>query len=271
MERVVSAIIAAGSKKFINETWDAGKKWLNRYGEDHSPRAQEAAMQNTIDFLKELAYKIEALENSQRVSSKYISEVQNHPEFAFFLRKAMITASLTDNNEKHKALAKLVTERLAAPADSLVSMVSKLACDAISFMSLKHMQTLAVITILNNIRPSTPLLIPDLSYTQYFFPWIRLRLDPFIDLDIRYIDVSHLESLACVKRNDLVQRELDEILSEGDLKFQIKEIDDLQFKKKLERLWKSINNVTPTTIGQMIGVITADSISLDNTSFQHWG
>lgn len=134
----LGAAIGGASGKFVEKAWDSGEKWIRSYFKDHKENAQKQATENSKDFLNELAQRVKQLEDQKTVSKEKIDQAQDHPDFSAFLQKALLTSAQTDSKDKHKLLARLVSERLTSEPESVFSLASKMACDALSFASIPN-------------------------------------------------------------------------------------------------------------------------------------
>ena len=148
----LGAAIGGGAGKFVEKAWDSGEKWIVSYFANHQEKAREKAEENSADFLKKLGKRVSELEKSRQVSEEALVTAQEHPDFSVVLQKAMLSAAQTDSEEKHELLSRLVAERIQASPESMLSMASKMACDAISFTTPNQLKILGLLTnILYNL------------------------------------------------------------------------------------------------------------------------
>ena len=270
----LGAAVGGGAGKFVEKAWDSGEKWIQSYFKDHKENAQKQATENSLDFLTELAHRIKQLEDEKKVSKENIDKAQDHPDFSAFLQKALLTSAQTDSKDKHKLLARLVSERLSSQPESVFSLASKMACDALSFTSTNQIMLLGLLTNLYVIRLHTfpPIgLTPD-KYQEWMDNWITQRLVPFKTLTIGKQDLNHLESLSCLKINQFIGRDLNQIYTVGDFKFDFNILKTVDLKENIQKFWNEskLQAVDLTTTGQIIGVLASDMISNTQTSFDGW-
>lgn len=85
-------------------------------------------------------------------------------------------------------------------------------------------------------------------------------------------DLNHLESLSCLKINQFVGRDLNQIYTVGDFKFDFNILKDTVLKEKIKELWDGsrLQTIDLTTTGQIIGVMASDMISNTKTNFDGW-
>ena len=224
--------------------------------------------------MNELAQIVKQLEDQKTVSKEKIDQAQDHPDFSAFLQKALLTSSQTDSKDKHKLLARLVSERLTSEPESVFSLASKMACDALSFASTSQTMLLGLVTNLYGIRPHPfpPVGLKPEQFQDWMDNWITQRLSPFKNLTIGKQDLNHLESLSCLKINQFVGRDLNQLYTVGDFKFDFNILKDTVLKEKIKQLWDSsrLQTIDLTTTGQIIGVMASDMISNTKTNFDGW-
>lgn len=248
---VLAGAAAGGAAgKFTEIAVGSGKFWIGKYFNNHQPKAQEKAQQNSLDFLVELSQRIQKLESEKTIPIERIEKAQEDPDFSATLQKAILVSAQTDNKDKHKLLAQILSERLCAESESLLTLVSKLAVDVISLITPNQLNILAFAMEMLYISPSTPI-----DSNQYTL-WLRERYKPFKDVTISKLDIVHLESLSCLKQNHFMERNLNETLS---MKNQNRGFDpsflDQKIGKKISELWdKKIESVDLTSVGQLLGI-----------------
>jgi len=263
----MGAAVGGAAGKFVEKAWDVGEKWIASYYENHREKVQEQARKNSADFLNELAPRVKQLEEHQQVSKETIESAQDHPDFSILLQKALLSAAQTDRKDKHQLLARLVAERLKASPESLLSLASKMACDAISYTNLSQLKILGLQAAIIHIKPTSPL--PKEQFTQ----WLVSMFAPFVDLEIKPLDLMHLEGLSCVKTEALIGRDINQFLAgKNNNQFDPAPFFETDVGKKLLTLWKekTLKSVSLTSIGQIIGVYVFDMVTNSTTAFADW-
>lgn len=277
---VISAAVGGVTGKLIERAWGLGEKWLSSYFKDHLPKARESAEQNTLQFLDDLAKRVHVLETKtaeKKGSLKSLEAVLENPDFSALLQKAILTSSRTDNLEKHRILSRIIAERLSSASEDLVTLTSSLACDAIGYLGIRHLHTLGVCITVHAIRPDPfpPPTIPGEVFDIWYTSWWQKRLAPMLDnASCTRLDLLHLMGASCIHYEPVVSRDLKRVLSppkESGLKWQV---DDFVTKDpvgiKLSELWEQgLKSVTPTSIGQLIGVYVADELT-GGTTKMNW-
>lgn len=267
----ISAAVGGVAGKVVEKAWDAGEKWLSSYFKDHHKQAQEKAKTNALDFLNDLAKRIHVVEESSKTDSakiKAIDQALEDPDFSAILRDAIISSSRTDNAEKHRILSRIVSERLVSKPEDLVSMTSSMACDAVSHLGNRHLYILAIVTVVYYLRPHPlPPPIPKEQLGPWYIAWLEKMFRPLVDkVECTNMDFLHLLSVACVKYDPILSRDIKRILRPGNIEEitedLIKEfIDKKEVGVKLNKLWsQGLQHIALTSIGQLIGVYVTDEL-----------
>ena len=198
---IIAGAAAGGAQKLVEKAWESGEKWLATRFKDHYPRAVEKAKDNSKDFLNKLAVKVAQLEEQQQVDRAMIDRALEEPGFGVILQEALIASSQTESQEKHELLAKLVAMKLDAPQESLRSVVAPLACEAVTHVTPNQLKIIGIQTVLTLINPSfnESRVQGEADFLNGCGSWLAARLAPFADVQIRRIDLMHLESLSCAK------------------------------------------------------------------------
>ena len=282
MDPLTAAAIAGAAGgaagKLIEKAWSSGQRWLGTYFRDHQPKAQEAAEKNALDFLSELANRVHAIEETVKNipnRKKQIEDALADPDFSVLLKDAMIASGRTASSEKHKLLARVVSERLLAGEESLVALAGNLACDAIPHLSPKHLRCLGVMPVVYGIRPVTfPPNIPPGTFHDWWTTWLSNSLSPLMPLgNMTHIDYAHLLSVSCITCEFLSSRDLKQILSPPNtLEFKWdadKFLTDTPIGKKLSELWKAgMEQAVPTSAGRLIGIYVSDLLTGTKTQIK---
>ena len=173
------AAIGGAAGKFTERAWDVGERWLKRFFLDHAPAANQAARANAARFILELGQCIRKLEDTQLISREAIDNALNNPQFSIILQRAVLGASQTEDAEKSRILAELVTARLTTRPESAFALAVRLACDAVAASNADQLRLLALATALHEIRPRTPL--PSRKYHTWLQNLLVPILTPYAD------------------------------------------------------------------------------------------
>ena len=271
---VISAAAGGLAGKFIEKAWDSGEKWIQSYFKDHKEKSQQNATENSIDFLNELAQRVKLLEENKQIKQEQIKQAQDHPDFSAMLQKALLTAAQTDSSDKHKLLARLVSERMKVQSESILALDSKMACDAISYATVNQLMLLGLLATIYIIRPNPfpPKRITLEQFQEWMDNWVTTHLAPFLTIDIKPLDIIHLGSLSCLTRLSFVGRDLNKIYSKDDFKFEFNKLKNQGLKIKINEWWKDggIQQVDLTSVGYIIGISVSDLLRNSTTSFDGW-
>lgn len=264
---LLGGVAGAAAGKFIERAWDSGEKWIITHFRDHQPKAKEEAIENAEDFLRNLGRRVEELEKQGIVSREFLETAQEHPEFSTILQKAMLSAAQTKNKDKHDLLSRVVAERLQTTPESLLSMASKMACDVISYVTPNQLLILGLLTTVYHLAPNSKL------RASMAVNWSATQLAPFVKMKIDHLDYVHLEALSCVSGNPLVSRDLAKVLKRnlGD-EFDFEAFKSTRVGQEIVQTWdrKELEKYTPTTVGQLLGVMVVDQKTGMKTDLQSW-
>lgn len=269
----IGAAVGGAAGKFVEKAWDSGEKWIQTFFKDHKEVAQQKATENTMDFLNELAQKVKQLEESKQISQEKINSAQDHPDFSALLQKALLTSAQTDNKDKHVILARLVSERLKTEPESILALGSKMACDAISYATVNQLMILGLAVNFYGVRPNPypPLGVNETNFQEWLDNWLITRLKPYQNITFRPIDITHLESLSCLKVNTFIGRGLNDMFKKDNLSYDFEKMKDVTLKTSMKKVWdEGLQKIDLTTVGQIIGVSVSDLLTNTTTTFDGW-
>lgn len=263
----LGAAVGGAAGKFVEKAWDSGEKWVTTYFKDHQPAAQQKAIENSGHFLADLSKRLEALEKSGAATKDKIASAQEQPDFSVLLQRALISSAQTSNSDKHELLSRLVAERVKSDAESVVSLASKMACDAIAYASPSHLKILGLAAVLVGIQPSRKL------KNDEFVSWLQRQVSPFAGVRATHLDFIHMESLSCLVFESFITRDLQQVLvSKGVEGFDYGQFAASAMGKSLVEVWETdkLKCIRLTSVGQLIGILVSDQLSSSNTDLSKW-
>jgi len=269
----IGAAIGGATSKFVEKAWDSGEKWLQIFFKNHGQNSQIKAKENATEFLNELAIKIKQLEDSEQLLKEKIESAQDHPNFSFMLQKALISSAQTDSKEKHLLLARLVSERLKAEPESIISLSSKIACDAITGLTVNQIMILGLATNLLGIRPTQyPEELDNAErYQEFIDKWMIRRNQYYKNITISDIDILHLESLACLRYNQFVNQNIEELYKYKEYSYNINDMKETLIRDTIKTAWeKGLNKINLTSVGYIIGISISDYLTNTSTNIVGW-
>ena len=153
----LGAAVGGSAGKFTEIAMGSGWQWISNHFNNHQPKSQEKAQKNGLDFLLELGARIKNLEDSHAITQEKIEKIQEDPDFSAALQKALISSAQTENKEKHKILAELLSQRLTVETESLLALTTKMALDVVSFLTPNQLNILALVVSIYNLSPTQPI------------------------------------------------------------------------------------------------------------------
>jgi hypothetical protein len=177
----------------------------------------------------------------------------------------MLTAAQTDDKQKHQLLARTLAERLNAKPEGLRAMATKMALDALGYMTPSQIRILGLTADLLYVGPTATLSGPQ------FKGWLENRFAPYGNLAFTHLDLLHLESLSCLKVTAFLSRDLNAILTEKSKNAFEPSMLDTQLGQHLKALWgQGLMGVDLTTVGQLVGIYVSDLLTGGSTTFTGW-
>lgn len=197
----------------------------------------------------------------------------NHPSSALLIKTAIVDSATTDSDEKHELLAELIAHRLTAEADDMIALAGAAACSVVNSLSSRQIKILAVLSTIKSIRPLQKSNIPDpLKAKDEINKWWIMNIVPLIaDTSFKsatQLDYEHLAAMGCI-RISIGSADLAKVISSGfidpDPNFNESEFKGQVWYDTLEQQWQGLGHSTPTSIGQLIGILHRDSKLKTNT------
>ena len=199
MELIIPAVVGA-SGALVTLLADRGVGWLVELVGSHSEVVQEQVQQNAQNFMIRLAGRVERLEAEIPVSDKHIFEdALGHPSSSLLMQKALLSAAVTDNDDRHEILSELIAQRLTSGAEDMVALAGGAACDIVSALSSRQIKLLGLTARLFEIRPTVIFeSIDQEQYDKLMVSWWNNIGDLVEETkDFNELDIRHLGALSC--------------------------------------------------------------------------
>jgi hypothetical protein len=282
---VIEAASAAGlatgvGTKITELAWSCGAKWVSEYYANHRAAVVAKAKENCDLFLNSLAHKVGALEQESEITKSLMTTAMGEPSFSVLLQKAVLTSSQTGDAQKHEILSDVICQRLKSSPDSMFTMASQMAVDAVAHCTLNQLFILGFSASLLHISSQRSDFASPEEYLRNCSEWFSHRLAPYETLEIGPLDYAHLQAVACasyVRLQAINTRDLDgmirDLWSRGPYRLNDGFIDSLALGEKIRHLWeaKKMRSLLLTSVGQMIGILVSDRLcGADATSFEEW-
>lgn len=275
----ISAAVGGAAGKLTEKAWASGAKWLSKHLEDHHPKAIEKAEQNSLQFLADLAYRVnqleEAAKDDERIQERIVSAMED-PDFSMILKDSLLISARTDNTETHKILARLVSERLHCESGELVALTIPLACEAVKSLTATQLRFLATAAILEYVLLKEVSNKSSEEKGQSALDWLKQNIGPVLpEAEIYRVDLLHLASVACANLTktlmgdfsicSVLNERLRITLTEGFLRFFAE--DDIG--KRIQAVWeRKISHIRLTSTGLLVGTCVYDELTGAKTDIQ---
>jgi hypothetical protein len=283
------ALVGGLTGAFSQDIYNSGRNWILARFIGHPKEAQESAQHNVNNFFGEVNIRVGALEKLNENIEDEEKRALSDPDYTYLLYEAVLGAARTNSEQKHKLLARLVTDRLAAEPDSLRTLAAHMACNAVPQLSNMHLKLLGVLYIIRH-QPA-PSYIMDLPYDERIdvgTKWCLTEIAPFIPIgEITDLDFAHLTAVSCItyvpqsfpsligglgKEPDywkLLTLVYDKFISREDHLHQVRwipEIGEDKIGKDLLSFWDNsdMRKASLTPAGSLIGMYVRDTTSREH-------
>ncbi|MEI8025290.1 MAG: LPO_1073/Vpar_1526 family protein [Pseudomonadota bacterium] len=264
----ISSAIGGAAGSFVKEISTNGVKWLIELVTTQSTEMQEIAKRNMENFVIRLAQRVERLEKDIDPSQAFVFEdALKHPSSALLIKGAMIDAAATENQDKHEILSELIAQRLTAGADDMIALAGAAACNVVTSLSSRQIKALAVLVTTHAVRPLVPPTINDGAQAAVVVEkWWSDNLGPLLaNSDFaasNNLDFEHLAAMGCIRISIGLQN-FSEVLVSGIVQPNpAANVDSFKGKAWFDSInskWELLGHATPTSIGQLIGILHRDA------------
>ena len=199
MSGAVSGFVGGCINPFVSRTIGYGVSWLSDRYRGHPREAVETAQRNAVNFYGQVNICLDGLQRIEGFEEKR-DQAFADPDYTNLFQEAVLGAARVDSEQKHRLLARLVTDRLTAEHDSLRNLAAHMACNAVPQLSNMHLKLLGVLYIIRHHPP--PSYILKLPYDERInvgTGWFLTEIAPFIPIgEITDLDFAHLTAVSCI-------------------------------------------------------------------------
>jgi|GEM_PF-2589695 len=246
---------------FLPTVVGCAKKWVSAKFHGHPQKAIDAALSNFNGFSGQVNICLGGMQQIEGFEEKKEQALAD-PDYTSLFQEAALGAARINSEQKHKLLARLVTDRLVAEPESLRILAAHLACNAVPQLSPKHLQFLGVMAVFYEMK--VPEGIRDTSDEETFkngLGWLSKELQPLMPFEtLGTLDYTHLAAVSCITFG----HNLD--ISILKRRFSTRSysrawIEQSEFGQELIRAWKEgLHTAILTPAGALIGMYVQETI-----------
>lgn len=266
---------------FIEPLVSHGISWVSERYRGHPKEAKKSAHRNAVNFYGQVNI---CLGELQQIEGEGFEEKKEQaladPDYTSLIQEAVLGAARTNSEQKHRLLARLVTDRLIAEPDSLGNLAAHMACKAIPQLSNTHLKLLGVLYIIRQCP--IPLYMKDLPDDERIDigeKWFLSEISRFYPIgDINELDLAHLTAVSCITYVPQLFHSgvggsfepgcwnLPRVVRDKLCAHEEPKIDHDQIGKYLLNVWdnSSIRKSSLTPAGSLIGMLARDAVSQEN-------
>ncbi len=283
MSGAVSSLVGGCINPFVSRTMKYGARWLSDRFSGHPREAIEAAQRNAVNFYGQVNICLDGLQHIEGFEEKK-DQALSDPDYTSLFQEAVLGAARTNSEQKHRLLARLVTDRLTAEPDSLRNLAAHMACNAVPHLSSAHLRLLGVMYVIHG-QP-VPDHLKGLSkdaVDEAGLRWFLKEINPLIPIgNITELDFAHLATLSCIafvpplfasghwggsppplewNLLSIIHKKFG-IRSGSNSFIEATQIPTNKTGKELIRYWEetTLKKATLTSAGELIGLYVRDSI-----------
>ena len=284
MSGAVSGLVGGCINPFVSRTMKYGARWLSDRFSGHPREAIETAQRNAVNFYGQVNICLDGLQQIEGFEEKK-DQALSDPDYTCLFQEAVLGAARVNSEQKHRLLARLVTDRLTAEPDSLRNLAAHMACNAVPQLSNTHLKLLAALYIIHHHSPPSYILrLPYDERIDIGNEWFLTEIAPFIPIgEVTDLDFAHLTAVSCItfvpqlthsglggssepgcwKLPIVVRNKFVSLKELYRLPTPVKEpmIEKDQNGKDLLSIWDNsdMRKATPTPAGSLIGLYVRDS------------
>ena len=196
----VSGLVSGTASGFMSPAIKHGLSWISDRYKGHPKDATKTAQNNAINFFGQVNICLEGQQQIQGIEDK-TKQALADPDYTSLFQEAVLGAARTNSEQKHKLLARLVTDRLTAEPDSLQNLAAHTACNAVLQLTSKQLKILGAIYVIRHLpapQHITKISI-DADRINVGIKWFLEEITPFYP--IRWVseeDLAHMASMSCI-------------------------------------------------------------------------
>jgi hypothetical protein len=251
-----------------------GLSWIIDQYKGHPEDAITAAQNNAVNFFGQVNICLEGQQQIQGAEDKTKLALAD-PDYTSLFQEAVLGAALTNSEQKHKILARLVTDRLIAEPDTLRTLAAHMACSAVPQLSPPHLRFLGLMAVIYVM--DTPAHLKATEEVKGFdsydtrikkgLEWLSEELAPLLPIgDMAEYDYAHLAAVSCIAygqaNHDLLNVMIWSFSTKGGSRSIIEQTD---IGKTLLQYWDQdmVCNAFLTPAGALIGAYAHDALTSD--------
>jgi hypothetical protein len=199
MSGLVSGLVGGCVNPFVSRTMKYGARWLSDRFSGHPREAIEAAQRNAVNFYGQVNICLDGLQHIEGFEEKK-DQALSDPDYTSLFQEAVLGAARVNSEQKHRLLARLVTDRLTAEPDSLRNLAAHMACNAVPQLSNTHLKLLGALYVIHHHLPPLELLrLPHDERIDVGTRWFLNEMAPYIPIgEITDLDLAHLIAVSCI-------------------------------------------------------------------------
>lgn len=264
---MTSALVTGFGKVIAEDLWKGFKAIV--LSPFQNPKVAEEAERRATATLDKVAQRLHDLEQASAMDRTILNRALEDPGFALMLQSALIHSAETSDEAKHDLLARLITARLLADAETPQAMVIPLACTAIPRLRAPNFAELAIHAVFRFGVPS----FSDAAKTSE--PQFLLECDnrfstllqPFDRTIIAAHDLTHLESAGCGSMLMAQMADSREGVSKWKTEtnyLTMAKLRAMPFFGRMKPTWTGVFTMfRPNTCGEIIGLATLEATGAD--------
>lgn len=275
----IVAAVGVASGKLTEKAWSLGSKWLLKYFQDHNPKAIKKAEQNALAFLGDLAHRVNQLEviaADPELIKQRIESALEDPDFSAILKDALLISARTEDENTHKVMARLVSERLCCETDDMVKLTIPLACESVKSLTTTQLRFLAIAVVVELLLASEASAANPQAKKNFAVEWLQEKLPLILPKEkITQASLVHMECVSCIHLTRqavcpstltmIFRRQMDTDSTKGLDTF----LSTTDIGQRFISYWENqLDHIRLTTIGILLGICVFDELTDEQTDIK---